>query len=194
MLILGIDPGAQGAFVVVDSDTRRIVSVRNMPIWHQLVGKTNRKRVDAIELAQMVETYKLMGVDFVCMEAVGGRGKQPGSAGFVFGYGVGLVYMALVMVQLPIDTIPPHTWKAFMRVPGKGKAEDSAIIQRANELFPNDREKFQGPKGGKQVDVAEAAMLALFAIDFIIKKGYVTVDPAEELAYRTRVLKAETGA
>lgn len=194
MLVLGIDPGANGAFVVVDQDTRRIVSVRDMPVWHQLVGKTKRKRVDAIELASMMQTYVLMGVDMICMEAVGGRGKQPGSSGFVFGYGVGMVYMASIMVQLPIETIPPHTWKAYMRVPGKSKADDSAIIQRANEIFPNDREKFQGIRGGKQVDVAEAAMLAMFAIDWIIKKGYVTLDPAEELAYRTRVLKAETGA
>src|SRR5688572_22190212 len=100
MLVLGIDPGANGAFVVVDSETRRIVSVRNMPTWHQLVGKTNRKRIDAIELAAMLETYAIMGVDFICMEAVGGRGKQPGSAGFVFGYGVGMVYMAAIFVKL----------------------------------------------------------------------------------------------
>lgn len=194
MLVLGIDPGAHGAFMVVDSETRSIVSVRDMPIWHQQVGKTKRARIDPIELAEMMETYALMGVGMIVLEAVGGRGKQPGSSGFVFGYGVGMVYMASIMVRLPVETIPPHTWKAYMRVPGKSKADDSAIIMRANELFPAHRAAFQGVRGGKMVDRAEAAMLALFGIDFIVKKGYTTVDPAEELAYRTRVLKAETGA
>lgn len=194
MLVLGIDPGANGAFVVVDSETRGIVSVRGMPVWYQQVGKTKRKRVDPIELATMMEVYALMGVGMIVMEAVGGRGKQPGSSGFVFGYGVGMVYMASIMVKLPVETIPPHTWKAFMRVPGKSKADDSAIVMRANEIFPAHRSAFVGPRGGKEVDIAEAAMLAMFGIDFIVKKGYTTIDPAEELAYRTRVLKAETGA
>ena len=33
MLILGIDPGAHGAFVVYDSETREIISHKSMPIW-----------------------------------------------------------------------------------------------------------------------------------------------------------------
>lgn len=194
MLILGIDPGAHGAFVVYDSETREIISHKSMPIWYQAVGKTKRARVDAIELAQMMQTYELMGVGMAVLEAVGGRGKQPGSAGFVFGYGVGMVYMACVYSKIPIETIPPHTWKAMLRVPGKSKADDSAIIQRANELFPDSRHIFKGPKGGLLVDVAEAAMLARFGADHILKSGYVTIDAAHELAYRTRVQRADTGA
>lgn len=194
MMVLGIDPGAHGAFVVVDSETKGIVSYKRMPTWYQQVGKTKRARVDPIELANMMQTYALMGVSIIVMEAVGGRGKQPGSSGFVFGYGVGMVYMAAIFSELPVETIPPHTWKAFMRVPGKSKADDSAIVMRANELFPSHRHVFRGPKGGLMVDVAEAAMLALFGVNHILKSGYVTLDPGDQLAYRTRVQKADTGA
>lgn len=193
-LILGVDPGAHGAFVVYDDVTRSIVNVRRMPVWYQQVGRTKRARVDPVALAQMFEVYAMIGVELVVMEAVGGRGKQPGSSGFVFGFGVGMVYMAAVTSKLPIETTPPQTWKAFMRVPGKQKADDTAIMQRAYELFPAQRELFQGPRGGKEVDIAEAAMLARFGGDHILRKGYVTLDPLDELAYRQRVIKADVGA
>lgn len=193
-LILGIDPGANGAFVLYETDTRSIVDHQSMPVWYQQVGKTKRKRVDAIALAEMFETYQMLSVDLIVMEAVGGYGKQPGSAGFVFGFSVGLVYMCTVYSQIPIETVAPHTWKAFMRVPGKMKADDSAIIQRANELFPAYRSVFTGPRGGNRVDVAEAAMLAMFGGDHILRSGATTKDVAGELAYRQRVSKADVGA
>jgi len=192
--ILGIDPGANGAFVIYDDETRRIVEVKPMPTWNAQVGKGTRKRVDALALADMFDMYQVHGVNLAVLEAVGGRGKQPGSAGFVFGFGVGLVYMCLVYSRIPIETIAPQTWKAFMRVPGKMKADDTAILQRAGELFPHDRDHFYGPRGGKNVDVAEAAMLAMFGGDHILKSQVVTLDPMHELAYRTRVSKADVGA
>lgn len=193
-LILGIDPGAHGAFVVYDDLTRSIVDVKNMPTWFQMVGKTKRPRVDPLALADMFEVYQMMGVSLIVMEAVGGRGKQPGSAGFVFGYGVGMVYMCTIYAKIPVETIAPATWKAMLRVPGKLKADESAIMQRAGELFPNDRQWFTGPKGGKRVDVAEAAMIAMFGGDHILKSQVVTLDPQNDLVYRTRVPRADTGA
>jgi hypothetical protein len=191
-LILGIDPGAHGAFVVYDMATRGMIDVKRMPTWTQLVGKTKRQRVDPLALADMFDVYGMMGVDLIVMEAVGGRGKQPGSSGFVFGFGVGMVYAFTVMAKIPVETIAPHTWKAMLRVPGKMRADDSAIIQRAGELFPYHRHLFVGPKGGNQVDVAEAAMLAMFGGDHILKSGVVTLDPAHDLAYRKR--PADVGA
>lgn len=193
-LILGIDPGAHGAFVVYDSQTRTIMDIKRMPTWTQQVGKTKRLRVDPIELASMFEVYEMIGVQLVVMEAVGGRGKQPGSAGFVFGYGVGLVYMCTVFKQMPVETIAPQTWKAFMRVPGKMKADESAIVQRACELFPLNRDAFKGPRGGPLADVAEAAMLAMFGGDHILKSQVVTKDVAYDLVYRQKQTKLDLGA
>ena len=132
-LILGVDPGAGGAFAVYDSDTRKLLGIDDMPIWYQAVGKRKRKRVDALALADMFDLYEIMGVELVVMEAVGGRTGQSASAGFVFGYGVGLIYMAALYSRIVIETVPPGTWKKVMNVPGKSKADDSAIIARADE-------------------------------------------------------------
>lgn len=191
-LVLGVDPGGSGAFAVYCTETRRLVSVEDMPVWFQAVGKRKRKRVDALALADMFDVYEMMGVELVVMEAVGGRTGQGAAAGFVFGYGVGLIYMAALYSRIVIETVPPASWKKVMNVPGKQAADDSAIIARADELFPHDRQNFRGERGGKKVDRAEAAMLAKFGADFVLH----TLDPlkANDVELKLAYKKADTGA
>lgn len=191
-LVLGVDPGANGAFAVYDSVAQRIVSIDDMPTWFQTVGKKKRKRVDGLALADMFDTYELMGIDLVVMEAVGGRPRQSASAAFVFGYGVGLIYMAALFSRIVIETVPPAEWKKLMNVPGKAKGSDDDIINRADELMPHDRALWRGPGGGKKVDRAEAAMMAKFGADFVLRTILEngTTDDVLRIAYQN----AETGA
>lgn len=189
--ILGIDPGSSGAFVVYCSDTRRVVSCDDIPVWYQTVGKRKRKRIDAIALAELFDQYDMMGVELVVMEAVGGRTGQGAAAGFVFGYGVGMIYMACLYSRLIVETIPPASWKRIMNVPGKTKADDSAIIARADEMFPHDRHLFRGPKGGKLVDRAEAAMIAKFGAEHVAQNMLQPKDREARLLYSKN---ADTGA
>lgn len=177
VLVLGVDPGQNGALAVVDSDTGRVVWVDDVPVWYQAVGKKQRKRIDALAVADLFDTYELMGVSLIIMEAVGGRTGQSASAGFVFGYGVGLIYMAGLYSRIPIETVSPMMWKKVMNVPGKAKADDSAIMARADELFPHDRDKFRGPRGGKMIDRAEAAIIGLFGARTVL--GRDVIDPRE---------------
>lgn len=189
-LILGIDPGGNGAFAVYNSETRRIVSIEDMPLWYQAVGKRKRKRIDALALADMFDVFEMMNVELVVMEAVGGRTGQGAAAGFVFGYGVGLIYMAALYSRIVIESVPPASWKRIMNVPGKDKADDSAILARANELFPHDTHLFRGPRGGKLIDRAEAAMLAKFGADHVLH----TIGQFSDVERRLINQKADTGA
>lgn len=190
-LVLGIDPGSSGAFAIYDTETRSLVGeVFDTPIWWQAVGKRKRKRVDAMAIADILDYAHLLGVELVVMEAVGGRGGEGGSGAFAFGYGVGVTYMACFYSGIVIETVPPQVWKQQLNVPGKSKADDSAIMARANELFPNDREKFKGPKGGKKLDRAEAAMIAKFGGDIILN----TLDPKPDVEQRLAYANADTGA
>lgn len=188
--VLGVDPGNNGAFAIYDTETRRLVGVEDMPIWFQSVGRRKRKRIDALALAEQFDMYEMLGVELVVMEAVGGRTGQGAAAGFVFGYGVGLIYMAALYSRLVIETIPPASWKKIMNVPGKANADASAIIARADELFPHDRHLFRGERGGKKVDRAEAAMLAKFGADHVLHTMGTTTDAELKLAYQ----RADTGA
>lgn len=190
-LVLGIDPGSSGAFAVYDTATRRLVGpVQDLPVWYQTVGKAKRKRVDVLALADMFDEYEVMGVSLAVMEIVGGRGGQSAVAGFAFGYTVGVTYMAIFYSGIVIETVPPQTWKQMMNVPGKTKADASAIIARADECFPYDRAQFRGPQGGKLVDRAEAAMIAKFGGDFILP----TLNPRGDVELRLSHGKAFTGA
>ncbi len=192
-LVLGIDPGATGAFALYDTDARSIISIDDMPLWFQVTSarsKRKRKRVDALALADLFDTYELLSVDLMCMEAVGGRTGQSASAGFNFGYGVGLIYMSAIYSRIPIETVPPMTWKRMMKIPGKDKADPTAIVQRANELFPEARAEFRGPKGGLRVDRAEAAIIARFAADHVLR----TMPGLEDPSLRARTMRADTGA
>lgn len=189
-LVVGIDPGNNGAFAIYNSDTKRVERIDDMPLWYQTIGKRKRKRVDALAMADLFDYYELMGVELVVMEAVGGRPRQSASAAFVFGYGVGLVYMAALYSRIVIETVPPASWKKILNVPGKGNADDTAIIARADELFPQDRDLWRGERGGKKVDRAEAAMLAKFGADYVLHTLGAVTDVELRLAYQN----ADTGA
>lgn len=172
-----------------DTDTRRIIGMKDLPVWHQTVGKRKRARIDGLALADMFDTFEMMGVEMVVIEAVGGRPKQGASAAFVFGYGVGLIYMAALYSRIVLETVPPATWKKIMNIPGKAKGSDDDIINRADELFPQDRALFRGDRGGKKIDRAEAAMLAKFGGDHVWHTSVMS-DVEFRLAYQ----KADTGA
>ena len=190
-LVLGVDPGHKGAFAVYDTDTERLVSVQDMPIWFQVVGNKKRPRLDPLALADMFEMFELQGVGLMVLEAVGGRPAQSASAAFVFGYGLGLIYMCGLYSRIPVETVPARNWKRFMNVPGKGKADDTAIMQRAGEMFPHDHQMFRTERGGKRIDRAEAAMLAKYGGEHIIKRLGATADPDPE--YRLTYASADTG-
>lgn len=179
MSVIGVDPGGSGALAHYDISANTL-DVEDMPCWNMAVGKKVRKRIDGVALLEYFELKKMMGVQLVMIEAVGGRPKQSASSGYVFGFGVGLIYMACIATRLPIETVPPQTWKKLMRVPGKGKkaAEKSGktpkqiegmIVQRADELFPNYSGEWRGPRGGYRLDRAEAAILARYAGDYALR-------------------------
>lgn len=200
-IIAGVDPGVSGAIALYCTDSKRVISVTDMPNWSETVGKKARTRIDTIALMEMFDTLNLMSVEMVVLEAVGGRPKQSASAGFVFGYTVGLIYMAAMYSKIMVETVPPKEWKKIMKIPGKagGKTKEEKkqatgdIMRRVSEIFPNERHMFQGPKGGYYMDRADAALLAKFGGDFV----YPTMGPLTnksdqelKLAYRN----ADTGA
>ena len=190
-LVLGIDPGTSGALAVYDTTTRRLVGpVQDVPLWYQTVGKRKRKRVDTLGVADMFDEFEVMGVELIVMESVSGRGGQSAVGAFAFGYGVGILYMAAFYSGIVIETVPPQTWKQLLNVPGKSKADDTAILARADELFPHDRQQFRGAKGGKKIDRAEAAMIAKYGGDFILP----TMEPGANAELRLAYAHADTGA
>lgn len=187
--IAGIDPGTNGACAVYDTETRRIISMEDMPIWYQPVGKRVRKRIDPVGMMQMFDCLMLLGVELVVLEAVWERPGQRGM--FAFGYTYGLTFMSIMYSKIMVETVPPQRWKKLMGVVGKKGKDMDSIMARADAMFPDDRQLFRGKKGGRLVDRAEAAMLAKFGGDYILR----TMRPLEDgETFESVYRNAETGA
>lgn len=204
--VIGVDPGASGALAVYDTDTRKIATIIDMPSLTVVINKKKRTKIDTVTLYNWFEAQKMMDAQLVMMEAVGGRPQQTASGGFVLGYGCGLLYMACIALKLPIETITPQVWKKTIGVPGKTKTveqtnakgktikvrvsdpdADGMIILRACELLPDARDLFYGPRGGKMVDRAEAAMLAKYAGDYALRLDRKPVAAVDWQAYIGKV-------
>lgn len=186
-LVVGVDPGLTGALALYNASTDAL-DISDMPTWSMVINKHKRQRVDAVALDEYFMMAKMIGVQLVVLEAVGGRPKQSASAAFVFGYSVGLIYQACVHARLPVETVPPAVWKRIMRVPGKrdgvtdDKEKQLAIVHRATELMPMHRDKWHGPKGGMKLDRAEAALLAKYGADHALHS--IEPDAEWRLSYR----------
>jgi hypothetical protein len=146
-----------------------------MPVFHMEINHKKRTRIDAVGVKELLEFEQMAGCELVMIEAVGGRPRQSASAAFVFGYGIGLIYMACVALRLHIETVPPQTWKKMMRMPGKkdmdgkkSREKDGMIINRADELLPAARDMWRTQRGAFRVDRAEAACIAKYAGDYAL--------------------------
>jgi crossover junction endodeoxyribonuclease RuvC len=192
-LVAGIDPGVTGALAVYDSITGKLVMVEDLPFWFQSVGTRKKKRLDPIGLSNLIGLVGLMGVELIVLEAVGGRPKQSAMGGFSFGYAVGMIYMSIMYEEIMLETVPPAQWKKLMNIPGKAKAGDEDILNRADEMFPDSRALFRGPQGGRKLDRAEAAMLAKFGADYVLRTLKPTAD-TKTVEFRAAIVRADTGA
>lgn len=175
MSAIGIDPGIGGALAHFENDG--LIDVIDMPTFPMVINKKTRQRLDTVELNEYFALKKMMGVRIVILEAVGGRPKQSASGAFVFGYTVGVLFAMCIAHKLPIQTVPSAVWKKQMQVPGKKLPKSdkmdpryaSKIITRADELIPEHREKWRGPRGGFMVDRAEAALLGLYGVRYALR-------------------------
>ena len=183
-IVMGVDVGLKGAFAIVEEATGAVVSMEDMPTWTKVVGGTHRAFVDAVALAELVDAAVAVGVALTVIEDASGKAGPGGSymSGYKSGYGSGLLRMSCVISRLRVEVVAPAVWKKAMRVTGKRRSKadveevtkrdkELAIIQRADEMFPSSRELWRGPKGGFRLDRAEAAMLAKYGIDHVLRSS-----------------------
>lgn len=165
MTTIGVDVGLNGAMAFYDHD-RGIMEIEDMPTYRVTVNKTKRQRVDDLALLRYFEMASLKGADRVVIELIGSRPNNQGM--FVMGVCYGLVRMACISARLPIDEVPPQTWKKILRVPGGPQADDEMIMKRADDMLPAYSALWRGPKGGRLLDRAEAAMLSYYGETFLV--------------------------
>jgi crossover junction endodeoxyribonuclease RuvC len=155
MKICAVDPGLSGGICFHDTETRTF-SVFPMPI-HQLTrnGK-NKREIDSIELARLVDVHGPHSIAIV--ELVGSMPGQGVSSSFAFGKGYGIVLGVLAANFIPLELIAPAVWKRSMGI-AAGSGKDISR-SRASALLPH----LCGHWSRCRDDgLAESVLIALFA-------------------------------
>lgn len=151
---IGVDPGLDGAFAVLDKNGE-LIQVYDMPTVEVIVNKKAKRKVAPAAIADELKIYT-EGYCAAVVENVSARPGQGVTSMFGFGRSFGVVEGVLAGMGIPYETVPPATWVRRMRVaPGKGGSR-----QRAMEVWPGFAGEFKRVKDDGRAD---AALIALYA-------------------------------
>lgn len=156
MKILGIDPGASGALVILDTESKAL-TVLDMPTVEIKRGQRMVRQVSAQILVEDLHTH---GIDHAIVEKVGAMPGQGVASMFAFGRAAGVVEGVLAGLRIPTTYVTPQEWQKAMRVIG-GK---DGSRNRATQLYPS----FAGFFARKKDDGrSDAALIASYGVQLL---------------------------
>lgn len=143
MIVVGIDPGIQGAIAFLDSETDELIFVQDMPIDKVQTGKHVRSRINRPALLKIlmqargavVFTERPEGHPMRQTNKQTGQTeqRQVGAAGMLaFGENYGCIIMACTAADMRLTEIRPGQWKRAMSF---GSSKDD-VRRRIQELYP----------------------------------------------------------
>lgn len=160
-LIAGIDPGLDGAIALLDADNR-VAQLIDMPTLNVKVMATirgkrrevTRRRHDIYKLARWFDLY---GADIsdAFVEDPQSMPDDGGIQAFRFGFGCGVVQMAVASQFIKPHLVKPGVWKRRMGL----TADKDGSRRLASQRFPLDGGLWPLKKHDGR---AEAALLALY--------------------------------
>jgi hypothetical protein len=148
---IGIDPGVNGALVVIGPNGE-IVEIHDMPTLAD--GAKSRRAINAPLLASII--YKSHATKAFC-ELVGPRPGEGAVGAFGFGRSRGIIEGVLGACGVPVVMIAPPVWKRAAGIPAGKENKDSARSV-AIARWPSQAELFARKK---DIDRAEAALIAV---------------------------------
>lgn len=155
-MIIGIDPGLDGAIAVLYEGSLNTI---DMPTFTIKKNGQNRRIVDVNSLAHIIKDVKTEETKAI-VEKVWSRPGNGAAASFSFGHNYGVIIGVLAANQIPMTLVPPAQWKRDMHVL-KGK---DAARMRASEIFPQYGALWRRKKDDGR---AEAALLAYYGASLI---------------------------
>ena len=152
-MILGIDPGASGALVVLDSQGQPIEWMR-MPIMKE----GSATRVNGLAVAEFIRSLPRDSTR-AYVESVHSMPKQGVTSSFNFGHSAGVIAGVLAALEIPTVMVTPQRWKKRANLIGTNKdaARSKAIIR-----WPKWRDL---DKIGAGQAYADAAFIAVYGED-----------------------------
>lgn len=166
MRIIGVDPGLTGGIALYSSGSYKLedeeLIIIEIPITKSLKGRGNE-----IVWGSIVDSFDLLigEADHAFIERVQAMPQEGASSSFKFGYVAGGIMGIIASRRIPVTMVEPQKWKHKM---GLGAKKDVAVA-RACQLFPKHIQYFKGPRGGDKDGPAEAALIAKYGHDVLLK-------------------------
>ena len=155
MLIIGIDPGINGAICFFKNGT--IIDLLDMPTMS--VGKKNKSQVNGSQIFNEVQKVTLNENKKEVLAVIEQVSAMPGqgvTSMFNFGQSFGVLKGVFSAMQIPMDFVTPVKWKKFFNLINKNK--DSSRT-KAIEIFPYISSKLSRKKDANKAD---AILIASF--------------------------------
>ena len=146
---IGIDPGRQGAFAVLDGN----VLIVDMP-------ETTARGIDLIMVSDIMDAFD-PDETLVGLESNTARPGEVPDYAMRFGWQTGNLEALLYARGFKVRLIAPQLWTGRMGIPGKdhfGSIEQRAAM--CDELYPAASTLIRGPKGGLKDGRIDALLIA----------------------------------
>jgi len=151
--VVGIDPGFTGAIAILNTNTKNIIEILDMPTFQ--IDRGGKKKSE-LDLQTIVQTFnKIEKIEHVYIEQVHSFPKQGVSSAFAFGKQFGELLGILTALKIPYTPVHPTKWKANLEVK-KGKDASRA---RASQLMPTAAHWWTRKRDEGR---AEAALIAFY--------------------------------
>jgi crossover junction endodeoxyribonuclease RuvC len=165
MLIIGIDPGLDGAFALYDSEQRRVLEMISIPVLKLTKGKGTKREISPHTLLAMLRdqiTGIYPSIDRAFIERVQSSPQMGVTSAFNFGRGYGAVEGVIASMGWAVEYVVPAKWKRFFAL----RPEKDEALQRACQLLPLDTGLWLPQRGVVNQQQcygrAEAALIAVY--------------------------------
>lgn len=148
MIVLGIDPGLDGAVAVINHGYPLMTATQ---VLDTPTAKDGKHRV-YLPTEMKAILVNVVGGKTCCVfiERVHAMPKQGVSSSFNFGVGYGLWQGLVAGLGLPVEFVTPQAWQKEMLAGMQGGKDASRI--RAQQLFPEIHEQFSRKKDDGRAD------------------------------------------
>ena len=156
MIIIGIDPGINGAISIIEN--KKILEVYDTPTM--IDGKKNKRQINSAQVTNIFKERLNNDKDvIVVVEQVNAMPGQGVTSMFNFGQSFGVIKGICAALSLPIHFVRPTKWKKHFNLI---KTNKDASRTKVIEVYPEISSKLHRKKDSNRAD---AILIALYFSD-----------------------------
>ncbi len=146
MIIIGIDPGINGAISIIEN--KKVLEVYDTPTM--IDGKKNKRQINSAQVTNIIK--EILNKDkevIVVVEQVNAMPGQGVTSMFNFGQSFGVIKGICAALGLPIYFVRPSKWKKYFNLIKTNKdASRTKVIQ----IYPEISSKLSRKKDSNKAD------------------------------------------